>query len=244
VSPTTVAQIGEMFSPMSGRYDQFNRWASMGLDGSWRQTIDRRLKYALKSCSGSIRVLDLGSGTGVLAFQVGRLHWHVVGVDISHGMLRYAQDSDRQRNHNGRGDRAIFDWVGTDAGNMPFPDQTFQAVVSAFVLRNLNEARVLSNALMECYRVLKPDGVAFLLDLTQPPGLLLRCGHYVYSKTVLPVLGSIAFGRHWPGSYLFRTMREFPRQHEVVKELSQIGFRKINATHLSGGIATLYEIQK
>ena len=93
------------------------------------------------------RLLDLGAGTGDLAFEALRRHpgVQVVAADFTPAMLQVGRK--RPEPHPG--------WAAADALRLPFPDESFDALVSGFLLRNVAD---LDQALAEQYRVLRPGG--------------------------------------------------------------------------------------
>jgi ubiquinone/menaquinone biosynthesis C-methylase UbiE len=97
----------------------------------------------------SARVLDLGSGTGSLAFSIAKqkARSHVVGIDLSKPYVEYANS------RNPFPDRVSFQ-IG-DAQQLRFPDATFQTSVSLLVFNFIPDPK---KALGEARRVTKPGG--------------------------------------------------------------------------------------
>lgn len=215
-----------MFSGLAGRYRLFNRLSSLGLDRLWR----RELVKNMGPCS---RVLDVGTGTGDLAREILERYprARVVGADISSGML-------------GEGRRFLLEtsplWVQASAEKLPFRDQSFDFVVSAFVLRNLFLGGILEVALQELSRVLEPGGRLAFLDLTRPSSFLVRWGHGLYGRTVLPLIGRSLFGKKWPGAYLENSIRVLPAPQELGNLFCSNGFSRFECRPLWGGIVSLF----
>lgn len=214
-----------MFSGLAGRYRLFNRLSSLGLDRQWR----RGLVEILGPCA---RVLDVGTGTGDLAREILEQYPDVlvVGVDLSSGML-------------GEGQRIggpSPQLVQAGAESLPFKNGAFEAVVSAFVLRNLFMGGVLAPALQEFSRVLEPGGRLLFLDLTRPSHFLVRWGHEFYGRTVLPLIGRVLFGRRWPGSYLESSIRALPSSSELRDLFLSNGFTQFECRPLWGGVISVF----
>jgi demethylmenaquinone methyltransferase/2-methoxy-6-polyprenyl-1,4-benzoquinol methylase len=216
-------KIGRMFSALAPRYRLFNRWSSLGLDSWWRQRL-------LREVVGTRRVLDLGTGTGDLAWALG-VRAMVAGMDLSLDMLRQA------RNY---GPGPSPHWIQGSAVGLPFGSGSFDVVVSAFVLRNLWVGGILSGALGESARVLEPGGRVVFLDLTRPVNPFLRWGHGVYNRTVVPFFGKVLFGKEWPGAYLANSIQGLPDPVALRRLFLDNGFSQFEHRPLSGGIVSLF----
>lgn len=215
-----------MFSSLAPRYRSFNRWSSLGLDGRWRD-------HVLKEVGAARRVLDLGTGTGDLARCLGqRPHRPIVfGVDLSFEMLAVGQETAKDDS---------FRWVQGSGNQLPFRDGFFDAVVSAFVVRNLLMGGVLSDSIRESFRVLGAGGRVVFLDLTQPYNVFLRWGHGIYGRTLLPFFGRVLFGNKWPGDYLASSIRALPSPEEMRRLFLISGFSSFECRPLWGGIVSLF----
>ena len=209
-----------MFDRIARRYDLLNDLLSFGLDRWWRRAAAR----AVLAGPGDL-VLDLGCGTGKLgALMTGRAT--VVGLDLSHAMLLRV----------GGADRARVLLVQGSAFRLPFADARFDAAVSGFLLRNLND---LGASFAELARAVRAGGTVALVDITEPPGPLLRRFFDAYFRVAAPALGA-AVGRRDAYSYLVRSLAHLPPPREVSAVLSRAGFEGCRARPLSGGIATLF----
>jgi demethylmenaquinone methyltransferase/2-methoxy-6-polyprenyl-1,4-benzoquinol methylase len=215
-----------MFAALVPRYDRFNRLASLGLDAFWRRKTARFFPE-------EARVLDVGAGTGDLAKAlVDERRCRVAGVDPVAAMVEAARL--KLRGYPG----AQFQIARAE--DLPFAAASFDGVASAFVIRNLHHEGVLDASLREFHRVLKPGGVAALLELTRPPGRLWSVGHRVYLKALLPLIGRAAFGRDWPGAYLRETIARFPAAHIIRRSMREAGFQRVRYFPLSRGIAGIF----
>lgn len=178
---------------------------------------------------GCRRVLDVGTGTGELAALAAAGGASAVGLEVSPGMLEEA----RRRRPEGA-------WVLGDGKTFPFPDGAFDAVISAYVMRNVIKGGVLPEVLREARRVLAPNGRLVFLDLTRPEGVFQRWGHGLYNRTILPALGRWFFGEHWPGDYLADSIDALPPADELRSIFQSCGFRSLTLRPLWGGVVSLF----
>lgn len=171
----------EIFSRIARRYDLLNRVLAMGREQAWREEAARHLPPG--------RVLDLGSGTGAaLPVLSGRV---IVALDPVAAMLELSP---------------IIPRVVAMGERLPFPDRSFDGVFSAYVFRNLSSVVATLN---EIHRVLRPGGVAAIVDLGRPRRRWQRALHRMGSAIVLPLAGLTvrAPGEYW---YLHRSLDKLP----------------------------------
>jgi demethylmenaquinone methyltransferase / 2-methoxy-6-polyprenyl-1,4-benzoquinol methylase len=176
----------EVFSRIARRYDRLNRVLSLGRDGAWRRSAIAHLPPG--------RVLDLGAGTGAANRDFGDRE--VVALDPAIEMLSL----------NGAPAR-----VAGVGESLPFPDGSFDGVFSAYVFRNLDS---IPATLAEIHRVLRPGGVAGIVDLGRPEKAWKRSLHRMGTAVVLPVAGATvgAIGEYW---YLHRSLDALPQPAEL-----------------------------
>lgn len=121
---------------------------------------------ALANAPGNGRVLDVGTGTGIIALHVAAQlgpQGRVVGIDLSDGMLATAASKAARQ---GLQDRVEF--LKMDAENLEFPDNSFDSAISLYALRHFPNP---DRSVREIYRVLKP-GAAVVIAVGSPPALL------------------------------------------------------------------------
>jgi demethylmenaquinone methyltransferase/2-methoxy-6-polyprenyl-1,4-benzoquinol methylase len=152
---------GTVFRDIADRYDRLNSVLSLGQDQKWRQTVVSRLPMG--------RVLDLGAGTGAANSILEPRE--IVALDPAPEMISL----------NGAVGRVVA--VGE---RLPFEDASFDAVFSAYVFRNLDSV---DDTMAEVARVLKPGGMAGIVDLGRPTGSLTSRLHRAGTSVVLPVAG-------------------------------------------------------
>jgi demethylmenaquinone methyltransferase/2-methoxy-6-polyprenyl-1,4-benzoquinol methylase len=223
------SEVRAMFTHIAAGYERFDHVASLGQDFLWRP----RALWALERrrtgrSTGSI--LDVGCGTGELA-RLARRRFpgaQVTGLDLTRAMLALARSRTPGRDR----DR----WVEGSALALPFPDRRFDAVLSAFLLRNLPD---LPAGFREMRRVLRPGGTLLALEITEPKDPFVRATFHAYFDHVVPALGE-AVGSAGPYRYLPESLRHLPGREALVGQLRAAGFAEATALPLSRGIVTAY----
>lgn len=202
-------KIQGMFNQIAGRYDLMNRLMTAGQDAAWRREVIRRAGLR----PGSI-LLDLGSGTGDLVreAQLQQPACKAVAADFTLGMMQAG-------NLRGR-----LDWVAADALHLPFPQMEFDAVVSGFLMRNVQDVRL---ALQEQYRVLQAGGRIVILDTTHPLRNLLYPFLWLHLHLVIPLLGTIITGQKAAYTYLPESTEKFLYAEQLASAMTEVGFKDV-----------------
>jgi len=217
-----------MFANISARYDLLNHLLSGNMDKRWRKRVAKRFQ----SLSGNgCRILDVACGTGDLALAIFEVTGsRVIGIDFCRPMLEIA--SRKASTLNGH-----LPFVEGDALSLPFRDGAFDGVTIAFGLRNLSSVEA---GLKELLRVLKPGGMAAVLEFSKPivPGF--RGLFQFYFNRVLPLLGGIVSGSKSAYEYLPESVTRFPNQEQLAAMMRNLGFADVDYLNLTGGIAALH----
>jgi demethylmenaquinone methyltransferase/2-methoxy-6-polyprenyl-1,4-benzoquinol methylase len=213
-----------MFSRIAGRYDLMNRLMTAGQDGRWRKEVIRRAALP----PGGL-LLDLGAGTGDLARAALRASpgARAVAADFTIEMMRVGQGRPAPQPA----------WSGADALRLPFPDETFDAVVSGFLLRNVSD---LPRALAEQRRVLRPGGRMVCLDTTRPPRNILSPFIQFHLHTVIPALGRLVTGEAEAYAYLPDSTENFLSAESLAEQMQLAGFTQVGCRRLMFGAAALH----
>jgi demethylmenaquinone methyltransferase/2-methoxy-6-polyprenyl-1,4-benzoquinol methylase len=186
------------------------------MDVGWRRRAVRELRLP-----GGALVADLACGTGDLCDELLTGGYRAVGFDFSHGMLRNAGTS--------------APLVEADALRLPLADGGVDGATCGFALRNVTEVTAL---FAETARVLRPGGRATFLETSEPDGRLLRAGHAVYFKRIVPLIGGALSDRD-AYRYLPRSMAYLPEPARLLSMLAQAGFAGVERIALGGGVAQL-----
>jgi demethylmenaquinone methyltransferase/2-methoxy-6-polyprenyl-1,4-benzoquinol methylase len=225
-------QVAQMFDTISGNYDGLNRVISFGIDVKWR-------KIALKLVANKNpeTILDIATGTGDLAILMTRTDAKkIIGLDISAGMLDVGRKKIAEQNLENK-----IEMILGDSENMPFEDDSFDAITVAFGIRNFE---TLEKGLSEILRVLKPNGILVILETSVPEKTPFKQGYAFYTKNILPIIGKIFSKDNNAYGYLQESAANFPYGEVLNNILRKIGFIDVVAMPQTFGVATIYTASK
>lgn len=225
-------QIAIMFDNISNEYDGLNRVISFGFDVKWRKKVVK-----LVANQNPSNILDIATGTGDLAINLSETNaTKIIGLDISEGMLEVGRQKIKKLNLDQK-----IEMIFGDSENLPFKDNTFDAITVAFGIRNFEN---LEKGLSEILRVLKSNGIFVILETSVPTKTPFKQGYYLYSKRIMPLIGKIFSKDKMAYRYLSKSASVFPYGESLNNILSKIGF--INATALpqTFGVASIYLASK
>ena len=215
-----------MFDNIAHRYDFLNRFLSLGIDKGWRKKAIKMLEaYQPK------RILDVATGTADFAIATLKINpEEVIGVDISEGML----DVGRKK----LTEKGIINirLESGDSENLQFDDASFDAVIVAFGVRNFEN---LEKGLAEINRVLRPGGVAMILEFSKPKGLF-GVIFSIYNKTLLPLWGKLFSGDNAAYKYLPESVAAFPEGDEFKQIMTSVKYNNVTDRRLTFGICSIY----
>lgn len=223
-------QVEQMFDQISHRYDFLNHFLSLGIDKLWR----KKAVKILRSFNPDT-VLDVATGTAdfaIAALDSGAKE--IVGIDISEGMLSVGREKVKKYNGRIRLERG-------DSEHIHFNDQTFDAIIVAFGVRNFEH---LQKGLTEMRRVLKPGGHLIVLEFSKPSVFPVKQVYNFYFKFILPFWGNLLAKHKTAYSYLPESVMAFPEGEQFVAELKKAGYSSAENRPLSFGISSIYIAQK
>jgi len=223
--------VREMFTAIAPRYDLLNHLLSANVDKLWWRRTARTCTEILSRPDA--QVLDLCCGTGDMTFALRREgpEAHITGADFSHAMLVRASAKSA--------DVRLVRWIEADALQLPFPDQSFDLITSAFGFRNLADYDA---GLREIYRILRPGGQFGILEFSEPKGLL-GTFYKFYFKSVLPRIGRMISGSK-AYSYLPASVERFPSTKKMLERIMAAGFHGPSWTPYTFGVAGLFRGKK
>jgi demethylmenaquinone methyltransferase/2-methoxy-6-polyprenyl-1,4-benzoquinol methylase len=206
------AYVQNMFDRIAGRYNLMNRLMTGGQDIRWRRFV---VEQARIPAGGQL--LDLATGTGDIGFEAIKAvpGIRVIGADFSLGMMVVGKKLPL-------GDQ--MDWCGADALQLPFPDNTFDAVTSGYLMRNVID---ISRTLAEQLRVLKPGGRIVVLDTSPPPNNWMRPFIEIHLRYIIPTLGRIISGNPDAYQYLPSSTQAFKTPEELAAIMREAGVRSV-----------------
>ncbi len=219
-----------MFDQISHRYDFLNHFLSLGIDKLWR----KKAVKILRSFNPDT-VLDVATGTAdfaIAALDSGAKE--IVGIDISEGMLSKGREKVKKYNGRIRLERG-------DSEHIQFTDQTFDAIIVAFGVRNFEN---LQKGLTEMNRVLKPGGHLIVLEFSKPSAFPVKQVYNFYFKYILPFWGNMLAKHKTAYSYLPESVMAFPEGEKFLAELRKAGYSSAENRPLSFGISSIYIAQK
>lgn len=223
---TKKEQVQQMFDNIAHKYDFLNRFLSLGIDIGWRKkAIIMLAKHQPK------KILDVATGTADFALATLPLQPdEVIGVDISEGML----DVGRKKIADRRITNVRLEYG--DSEQLQFDNDSFDAVIVAFGVRNFEN---LSQGLSEINRVLKPGGIAMILEFSKPTGFFGLIFN-LYNKTLLPLWGKLFSGDSAAYTYLPESVAAFPEGNEFKQIMRSLSYRKVDDRRLTFGVCSIY----
>ena len=213
------AAVDAMFDTIAPRYDRLNRILTFGLDVAWRRKAVATLRMPTDA-----RVLDIACGTGDFCRAISTAGGLPIGLDRSSGMLTAAARA---------GTRTPL--VRGDGMFLPVRGGTFDGVTCGFALRNVVALDPLFD---ESARVLKPGGRFAFLEVAEPDRAVVRAGHRVYFRHVVPFVGGLLSDRA-AYRYLPDSTAYLPPPGELTARLSAAGFTDLSRQLLGLGAAQL-----
>jgi len=229
------AHVREMFGRIAPRYDLLNHLLSLDIDKVWRRRVARQVSAILHNPAA--RVLDLCCGTGDQALAFRReapIGAEIVGSDFVPEMLVRARAKAASIG-------AGVTFVEADALALPFGEESFDLLSCAFGFRNLANYE---RGLLEIFRVLKPGGLAAILEFSEPPGKVFGGFYRFYFRNVLPRLGALISGNGAAYTYLPNSVSKFPSPEALKSLFERTGFAEVCFERWTGGIVTLHTARK
>jgi demethylmenaquinone methyltransferase/2-methoxy-6-polyprenyl-1,4-benzoquinol methylase len=210
------------------RYDLANHLLSFNIDRYWRTRTVRRTQEILRRPEA--RVLDICCGTGDLVLALAKQGRPVLGSDFCHPMLVAAHEKIARRH----APAVLFE---SDALALPLRDASLDLLTVAFGFRNLANYE---SGLAEMRRVLRPGGMAAILEFSQPPNALFGALYRMYSRRILPWIGGLISGSRDAYTYLPESVRKFPVAPSLATMMRTAGFADVSFEYLTGGIVALH----
>jgi len=222
-----------MFDGIANNYDHINSLLSFGTDIYWRKATINTLKKRQPEY-----ILDLATGTAEMAIMAAKSlkPQKIYGLDISEEMLQIARHkvSDLKLSH-------IIELQSGNAMQLPFDDNSFDAVTIGFGIRNFADL-VLS--LKEIKRVLRKNGLVSILEFSKPNYAIVRKTYDLYMAHLMPFIGNKMAHHAFAYNYLRESIELFPAQKDIIKLINSQGFTNTRSKSLSFGITHIFTAEK
>ena len=222
-------QVERMFDTIAGKYDLLNHTLSFGIDKLWRKKGIAYLRpFAPK------QILDIATGTGDLALQLQRQRHpdHIIGADLSEGMM----EEGRQKVEKA-GLSAHITFERQDCTALTYEDNRFDAVTAAFGVRNFER---IEQGIAEMYRVLKPGGHLMILELSTPEHFPMAQSYHLYSSVFIPLIGRVLAHNKAAYHYLPASIKVVPQGRVMTELLQRVGFKEAHAQTFTFGVCSMY----
>ena len=215
-----------LFQGLPRHYDRMGAMLSFGQDPRWRRALVRAIDP-----QAGVRVLDVATGTGMVAVELARRSaCEVVALDQSEAMLAEAR---ARVSRDGRL-AAQISFVRGEAEQLPFGDAEFDALTFTYLLRYVDDRAA---TLRELARVVKPGGRIGMVEFGVPPVAMLRALWRVHTRVGLPLLGRLV-SPAWleVGRFLGPSIEElYELEPDMVGPWEAAGIRQVRVRAMSFG---------
>lgn len=227
------AFVASMFDNIAPTYDKLNHILSLNIDKSWRNDAIKRLSKRNPKV-----VLDEACGTGDFSILIARkcADAKVLGVDISEGMMEVGR---KKLAEAGLSDRVTM--RVDDATQLQMDDNSVDAITVAFGVRNYEQLQL---GLNEMYRVIRPGGATYILELSVPQNPILLWGYKLYFLHILPFIGGLISGNKGAYKYLPTSVLNFPKPDAFLDMMRKAGFSQCTQKAYTLGLCRLYVGEK
>jgi len=218
------AKVNDLFATIARRYDLINDLQSFGLHRLWK----RRVVKLARIKTGD-RALDLCCGTGDISVALARSGAETTGLDFSPQMLQVAETR-RQKSLKLEAQNLKF--LQGDAQQIPFPENSFDAVTIGYGLRNLASWE---GGLEEMFRVARPGARLIVLDFGKPAHRLWRKIYFAHLRCSVPLIGLLFCGNAQAYAYILESLKHYPAQLAVAEKMRQLKLTNVRVINLLGG---------
>ena len=226
--------INKIFKDIADKYDLMNDLMSFGLHREWKRKLVDLINLNFKKKK---IILDLGCGTGDIISHINNKskinsNYLAYMVDPNIEMMKHGIKKLKAKN---------ITWLASCGEKLPFKNNKFDLVTMSFSLRNVENIKVTLN---EINRVLKKNGQFLCLEFGKIKNLAINSIYRIYSDNFIPKLGKIITNNKEAYKYLVESIKRFPSQEEICKNLKLRKFYNINYYNLNFGIAVIYSCRK
>ena len=232
---TKRTQVEKMFDNLAPEYDYVNHTMSLGIDRIWRQKAIDHLKAKR---TWPLRILDVATGTADLAILAAQELGpeEVIGIDISDEMMNIGRKKIEEA-----GLKHTVTLQNEDCAALSFAGNYFEAVMSAFALRNFEN---LDDCLKEMHRVLTPGGNIVVIDLCAPTRFAMKQIFQIYKAVIMPLMGKKCAKDSETFRYLPESMEKIEQGTAMVSHFEKAGFKDVRFKRLSFSMCCMYTATK
>jgi demethylmenaquinone methyltransferase/2-methoxy-6-polyprenyl-1,4-benzoquinol methylase len=225
-------QVAQMFDNIAGSYDLLNSILSLGIHKGWRKKCVNLLKAKQPK-----KILDVATGTGDFAIECAKLNpQSIIGIDISEGMMKHGREKLKRLNLD-----LVITLENGNAETVSFPDNSFDAIVVGFGVRNFQN---LNAGLGNLHRMLKPGGQLVILEFSYPRNIFIKAGYNFYFSYITPFVGKLFSKDTRAYTYLTESVKAFPNNEKFTGILNVLHYKNTSFKSLSFGIAAIYYGEK
>jgi demethylmenaquinone methyltransferase/2-methoxy-6-polyprenyl-1,4-benzoquinol methylase len=225
-------QVAQMFDNIAFRYDLLNSILSLGIHKGWRKECVKLLRDQKPKT-----ILDVATGTGDFAIQCAKLHPEkIIGVDISEGMMKFGREKIKKK-----GLEKLITLEYGDAETLAFPDNSFDAIVVGFGVRNFEN---LEKGMVNLRRVLKPNGRIVILEFSNPRNGFIRWAYNFYFNKVTPFIGRLFSKDIRAYTYLPESVKAFPDNERFTGIMEKLNYTNCTYRSLCFGVSAVYSATK
>jgi demethylmenaquinone methyltransferase/2-methoxy-6-polyprenyl-1,4-benzoquinol methylase len=218
------AKVNDLFARIARRYDLINDLQSFGMHRNWKRQV---VELARVSAGG--RALDMCCGTGDIALALAQRGAEVTGLDFSAQMLEVAA-ARQKKMPPATAPRLKF--MQGDAQELPFAENTFDAVTVGYGLRNLASWQ---RGLEEMRRVARPGARLVVLDFGKPANGLWRGIYFAHLRMSVPLIGLLFCGDASAYAYILESLKHYPAQLAVAEKMRELKLVNVRVINLLGG---------
>ena len=219
--------VNNVFDSVNKKYDLMNDIMSLGAHRKWKRDLVEWM-----SPSKNDLLIDVASGTGDVA--------KIFSEKLNNHCSIFCVEPNKNMLNTGKKKLELYKnikWYNEYAESLPFEDDTFDLYSISFGLRNTSDIK---KSLSEALRVIKPGGKFFCLEFSKVENETLNFFYKRYSK-ILPKLGKLVVGESHPYEYLTKSIDDFYNQYELLNEMKNVGFGKIECRNLFYGVAAIHK---
>ena len=217
--------VQEVFTNVAKDYDLMNDLMSFGSHRLWKSEL-----INLMNIQSPDKIIDVGSGTGDLIKIIldSGFKNSIYSIDLNNEMLKYGKA--RFKNKKVK-------FINANAEKLPFENNSFDKYIISFCLRNVTDIK---KALTEAYRVLKPGGIFYCLEFSNPESIIVDKIYKNYKKNIIPWIGEKISNNKQAYSYLEESIDQFPNQETLLSIIKKTGFDKSKYLNMFNGIVALH----